>query len=590
MTEVPAKTIAVITRTNREVERVLSLLESSGVSVAAERGTDIFSHPAGRLYFYLLEFLADQSKVEALAQTLASGLWQLDFTDSASLIRQIRGGDLREVEKKILALKDLKKALAKSGPIEYLIRVGEESGFIELVAQSPLSVEVWRSIIALAQDLAHRKLIENPRQLIEELLTYRQTAETRSLKISAGAPSAVVRIMTAHGAKGLEYDYVFLPYVTEESWLSRHRGSYFVLPAEKAEGDEVSDARRLFYVAITRAREHASIILGLEDGLRRPLTPLRFIDELDANNVARIFVSADTINVKEDEKNSKISVEMKINSELINYAKNILLEKGLSVTALNHWCECPNKFFYKSILKLPEAPSGSAEKGNAMHEAIAAVWALPTKNLPIIIETLRKTIEEYFVRSPLSFYDKEVILEELALNVPKVASALADHFSAKGQISAERWVETFFTSDYDGESIELKLHGKMDAIVDTPTKVFVYDYKTKSAMSVPAIKGETKNDDGNYFRQLIFYKILMAGNNFYRDKTIEPALVFVKPDDKGRCPVITIPITLADVERVKKEIKALIESVWSGALLTATCSDPKCEFCAKRALTMCVTE
>ena len=86
-------------------------------------------------------------------------------------------------------------------------------------------------------------------------------------------------------------------------------------------------------------------------------------------------------------------------------------------------------------------------------------------------------------------------------------------------------------------------------------------------MSENAIKGETKNSDGNYFRQLVFYKLLLENNPKYRNLKIEPALVFIKPDSKGRCPTIFLPIQKSDIEKVKKEIGSLIESVWSGKFL-----------------------
>ena len=582
LTQDQQKTIAIITRTNRDVERALSLLEHNGLSATAERGTDIFSHPLGRLYFQLLEFLADPSQIEALAQTLTAGLWALDFHDSTLLIRQIRSGQMGEVTQKIPVLAELRKNLTEAGAIEFVINAGEKSGLTKLATKNPLAVEVWRSIVALAQDLAQQKMIEDPRALIAELLAYRQTAETRSLKISAGASDAQVRIMTAHGSKGLEYDQVFLPYATEESWMSKHRGNYFILPVEKEEGDEVSDARRLFYVALTRAKDHATIIFSLEDNLKRTLTPLRFIAELDSTNISRIELPALT---DFSTQNSNWSAEIKNQTELIEYAKNTLLEKGLSVTALNHFCDCPSKFFYKSILKLPEPPASSAEKGNAMHEAISLVWSELDKNVASITANLKKGVQDYFVHSLLPRSEKEMILDELLLNAPKVATALEEHFSTKGQVSSEKWVETFFQTKYLDRPIELKLHGKMDALVETADKVLVFDYKTKEAMSVGAIKGETKNDNGGYFRQLVFYKILMTGSHFYRGKTIEPALVFVKPDSKGRCPTIQIPIESADIERVKKEIQNLIDDVWSGKILTKTCTDLECEFCQWRNLT-----
>jgi len=246
---------------------------------------------------------------------------------------------------------------------------------------------------------------------------------------------------------------------------------------------------------------------------------------------------------------------------------------------LNHFCECPSKFFYKSILKVPEAPAMPAEKGNAMHEAIAAVWALPEKTEEKITETLKTTLQNYFAHSLLLSADKELALEELLLAASKVAAALGPHFAIKGVAAAEKWVEARLEFKVEKQAVELKIHGKMDAIIDTAEKVLVFDYKTKSAMSEAAIKGETKNDDGNYFRQLIFYKILLAESSFYRGQTIEPALVFVKPDNKGRCPTVSIPIAAEDISRVKGEIGVLLESVWTGRILTETCGDPKCEYC-----------
>ena len=98
-------------------------------------------------------------------------------------------------------------------------------------------------------------------------------------------------------------------------------------------------------------------------------------------------------------------------------------------------------------------------------------------------------------------------MEELA-NAPKVASALVDHFNQTGLVKTENWVETNFEYKYKNENINLKLHGKLDALIKQENKILVYDYKTREAMSENAIKGETKNSGSNYFRQLVFYKLL----------------------------------------------------------------------------------
>lgn len=578
----PTATVAIIVYRNREAQHILALLEKNSIPASAERGIDIFAQPLGSLFFSLIDFLADHSKVEALAMTIAGGLWNLDLVKGATLIRAIRSGTIAPdmLEKEIPLLAKLKKEITQPGSIAYITLAGKLSGCTDLASRDPVSVEVWRAIVMLAQELVSDDgLADDPIKLISAMLEYRTSAEKKTIKISTGMPGAQIRIMTAHGSKGLEFDYVFLPYVTEESWMPSSRGAYFILPREKITGDEERDARRLFYVSLTRARHHVSIITPQQEGASRLLSPLRFLSELNPANVSRIDIPAVATDYESE---SVITRGSRRAEQIIEYTKQTLLNSGLSVTALNHFCECPRKFFYKSILKLPEPPSPSAEKGNAMHEAMAEVWHLKDKNTEAITSTLEKAVRAYFDSSLLPSFEKEVAIEELVKSAPVVALAITSHVNQNGIIATETWMERMFDFDYDKESLVLKLHGKLDALLDTIDKVFVFDYKTREALSINEIKGETKNSDGSYFRQLVFYKILLEKNTKFKGKQIEPALVFIKPDSKGRCPVITLPVAPADTERVTGEISKLIKSVWSGEFLNGSCDAKDCEYCALR--------
>lgn len=578
----PARTVALITRTNRDVERLIVLLEKHGIPAASERGADIFSHPIGILFFDLIRYLADPSEVEALARTMIQGLWNLSFTDQARLTRIVRSGSLEDIEKTIPALKALHRDITRSGALEFIILAANQSGLTSLASRNPLSIEVWRAITELAADIAKRSAIESPVKLIAELLAYQASAESKSVKVSSGAPDAQIRITTAHGSKGLEYDYVFIPYGVEESWMSRARSSYFILPSERVEGDEIRDSRRLFYVALTRARLHATIIAGLEEGIGRQLQPVRFIDELDPAHVRRISIPAVSVGTVAGEgelTHTLDSLRSTRHKELIAYAQSILLERGLSVTALNHFCTCPSLFWYKSILKVPEPPAASAEKGNSMHEAIARVWALEHKTQTTITDTLVDTIREYFTASLLPVFEKNAVLAELIEAAPVVAKALLGHFEQTGNIETETWMESAFLAAYEKSNVPINLHGKLDAVLNQENTVLVFDYKTRGALSPAAIKGETKDSTGDYFRQLIFYRILVDANHAFKGKRVEPSLVFVKPDDKGRCPTVSVPIETSDIERVKAEVQALVDSVWSGRILTESCDDASCTWC-----------
>jgi DNA helicase-2/ATP-dependent DNA helicase PcrA len=592
---VAIKTVAIITRRNRDLERIIRLLESNHIPVSSERSVDIFHHPVGSIFFDLIEYLTDPSKNDALARTLAAGMWGLSFEESTKLIRGLRSGQTAGLDNKIPALIHLQRKSLNDGAVGFIISAAEESGFTGLVARDPVYIHVWRGIVALAESLAREGNIQSPAELMKAMLAYRLSAESKTVKVSVGAPDLPIQAMTAHGSKGLEFDYVFMPYATEEAWIGRPRGSSFILPEKRTEDHSIKDIRRLFYVALTRAKKHAVILSALEESDGKALTPLRFIAELNKDSVKNVELRGQhpeifDSGVRESEISSG-NVENEYTTKMISLAKEVMLDTGLSVTALNHFLQCPNKFLYLSILKLPQAPSAAAEKGTAMHAAISRIWqddklssvSKVEDRATRIREIIEETVAEYFDTSFLPANEKEAVKKELFEDAPAVAKALEEHFSmgahfqgkyspnGKINVFTERWVKTVFGP--------IPIHGKLDAIVESGDEVLVFDYKTRQAMSVNKIKGETKDSNGDYFRQLVFYKLLLTGEPRWKMRRIEPALVFVKPDDKGRCPIITLPITPEDTEAVKKQIQSVIDGVWSGSIATARCANPACEWC-----------
>ncbi len=579
LSEKPEASVALITKTNRDLERVLRLCESNGIPVASERSVDIFSHPLGSLFFDLAGFLCDPSKVELFSRTLVAGLWGVSFDESVALLKALKAGKNVGLST-ISALNILRREITKDAPLQYIIRASELSGFLNLIAREPSYVEVWRGIVTLAEGLVRESKISDPRELLGRLSAYKASSETRSVKISVGTPDLKIRAMTAHGSKGLEFDYVFIPYATEESWVGRNWGSYFTLPATRTRND-ISDVRRLFYVALTRARKHVVVLRGGEE-FGETLVPLRFLDELSAEHVSRV-----TLPRSVEKKIHFATASLEVHArKTLDYAKHVLQTTGLSVTALNHFLECPSAFLYQSILKIPQAPAATAEKGNAMHLAFSRVWTAKDKSAGNIQKIIEDTVHYFFEESLLPSFEKDAVRRELLGDVPTIAKELLGHFNQSGTVFAETWSESEYKGIYEKEPIKIPIHGKLDAIIDTGGEAFVFDYKTKQVMSDNEIKGATKNSTGAYFRQLIFYKLLLQADSRFAEKKIIPSLVFVVPDSKGRCQTVTLPVEKADMERVNGEIQSLIASVWSGALMTEYCDDRKCEWCPlKRLLT-----
>lgn len=85
----------------------------------------------------------------------------------------------------------------------------------------------------------------------------------------AGKPAPRIRLMTVHGSKGLEFDTVILPDCNET-----------VFPHGRFQTDaEVEEERRIFYVAMTRAKENLELLYLTGTG-ERPRLPSRFLKPL----------------------------------------------------------------------------------------------------------------------------------------------------------------------------------------------------------------------------------------------------------------------------------------------------------------------
>lgn len=86
--------------------------------------------------------------------------------------------------------------------------------------------------------------------------------------------------MTIHSAKGLEFNYVFVVGLNERIFPI-YRNS------EDSESNEIKEERRIFYVAITRAKKELTITsaLGFSYASNTPNQLSRFIDEIDRSHL-----------------------------------------------------------------------------------------------------------------------------------------------------------------------------------------------------------------------------------------------------------------------------------------------------------------
>ncbi len=140
----------------------------------------------------------------------------------------------------------------------------EESGYINMW-KTDKSIEAEGRLENLEELTGAMAEFENMQDFLEHV--------SLVMEVQKNTNQAMVTIMTLHGSKGLEFDYVFLP-----GW---EEGTF---PSQRSidEGN-LEEERRLAYVGLTRAKKKLHIFHAsnrLIFGSWKQLTPSRFIGEL----------------------------------------------------------------------------------------------------------------------------------------------------------------------------------------------------------------------------------------------------------------------------------------------------------------------
>lgn len=355
--------------------------------------------------------------------------------------------------------------------------------------------------------------------------------------------------MTAHQSKGLEFDTVILASFREGHWDRRRHPPSLTLPLHLLFGwdkeqrvfEQGQDERRLAYVAITRARIEVIFVCPSErsqGGSVRPQMPSRFLAECGE--------------VLEEERSpllSSLVVAKKpraIDTELKAFLQMRIKDFWLSVTSLNRFLDNPEEFVACDLLQRPQAKESSLVYGNAVHFALKE-WALHYKRGDTMSQ------EEFLHAFEVYLTEREALTEkERERLILHGKESLPTYYLYR--LSGARPYVDCVERNISMHLKDIPLKGKIDRIdriCAESSSVRVIDFKTGR------IRSEKEIREGDYFRQLTFYALLLEGACPYFDPQ-EFVLDFV--GERGERPVERIFRISA---QEKTELKKVIEAVWN---------------------------
>ena len=165
-----------------------------------------------------------------------------------------------------------------------------------------------------------------------------------------------VKVMTVHSAKGLEFKHVFICDLVERKFPSDNRSDKINIPEElikekniSAEDFHIEEERRLFYVALTRAKESLHLTSAKDYGGAREKRPSVFLKEADVN-----LIESEKINFEELEILKDIRVlEEQNEGEFLLKKEELKLPSYFSFSQFASFDKCPLQYKYAHLLKVP---------------------------------------------------------------------------------------------------------------------------------------------------------------------------------------------------------------------------------------------
>lgn len=600
---VPAHEIAVLYRNNRDVEDIADYFERLSIPFLIESGHGVLDDPDIRKLNLLLHALVDLYNDDALARVLFIDFLAVPIPISYALIDQARrekkplfevltteGATLEPISKIAALLANWKRVAENDSFLHLFETVVRESGLLTAMQGSSFHVEKFDKLVRLF-DEAKALVRRNPFFTLADYEAFLRILEEHNMTLEARSRQVphAVRLMTAHKAKGLEFDYVFIVQAYDGHWGGRRDHAYFSLPYREGEhllvGDSTDDERRLFYVALTRARKHAIVSYASLAPDGRDRVPSQFLEEIHAP--LKREVVGDELGYAGRRPPLFVVREGRHGAmKYGEFVRSAFLEKGLSATALNNYLTCPFKWFYENFFHTQFVPSVHQVKGTAVHAALEEYFNArnrePTLDNVFLIERLRHHLAES---------DLEPLLLERV--VRDMGNALSGWYA--------KWHESWPQKTRNellirGVLIDdtIRLTGKLDKLeilreVGGGAEVSVVDYKTGEPKSRNVIEGTTESTarragSGGYKRQLVFYKLLLDRFEDGRYRFMEGVLDFIEPTKSGTYKREAFTVTDSEVRELTEEIRRVAGEITALSFWNTRCDDPTCSACALREL------
>ncbi|MEA3273629.1 MAG: ATP-dependent DNA helicase [Patescibacteria group bacterium] len=611
---IPFKEMAIINRTNQDVSQIADYLIKAGIPVEMSSTGSILDKKETKEIMSLLAVAVTPHSNAIIYEAMSLEVWEIEPRDFLEFTYQAGKEKINyfdffnrlesESEKKSLEnttkWQDFKKIKfffetvarwhqesVSTPAILMLEKVINDSGLIKSCLEKKDIRKLNRifSLFSFVKENNRKNPFLKLKSVINDLEIMREDRLTIKEKELSMAEDDV-RVITAHAAKGLEFEVVFIPRLYQGNWDGKRKNQVIKIPwnlltrlkREENESAKSDDERRLFFVALTRAK--SQLFLSRADrydylNSSGEKTPSRFLAEIDSQLVKKCspekYEDATLARMKIELKKTPIVKKGNRLKQETSFLRQRVEDLALSPTSLNLYLNCPRRYKYEKLLMIPSAKNKAASLGTAIHEALEKFFQDFQKDKKVNQASLISFFREAVAKEVLAKSDLEDMLREGERLLNDYYAEYSQDFVKPVELEmsfGKVYLSGASATNKKNEKAVL-LTGKIDKIEKISQQektekgkipVKVIDYKTGMPQTKNQILGNTKNSSGDVYRQMVFYKLLSLLDKKFPYSVTEVEVDFIKSQN-GRFRRESFEITKEETDKLQKQINEVVRKI-----------------------------
>jgi DNA helicase-2/ATP-dependent DNA helicase PcrA len=500
---------AILVRANADADPFLRSLNTCGIPWTFSGNQGLYGRPEVRLCIAFLRVIARPDDSVSLYHLAASWLFAVPPVDLARcgtladrqnrwLFDVLRGLDETPELRAALSaegaqvigrlVKELERYLglaAELGTGELLYQFLADSGWLGRMSrastpQEEAEVPNVARFFRRVQDATAVLPRDHVREFVNHLDALIQAGEDPAVA-EADVDTPAVRVLTVHKAKGLEFPVVFVVGLVQGRFPWPSRGEVLELPEAlvrdrpSSPDFRLQEERRLFYVAMTRAREALHLTWAQDYGGRSTRKPSQFV--LEALNLSRDTAARPVKGtVLEDLRAFAAPAEAGPSAEA-PLGPDVVLE--LSHRQVDDYQTCPLKYRYVHVLRIPIRRHHTVVYGETLHRVVEHYLRRRAAGLYTPLEDLLETYDREWRNEGFLTWAHETARRDAGREAIR-------RFWHEEEASGTRpsFVEREFRVSLSDPAGPIQVRGRWDRVDETDEGSIIVDYKSSDVREV----------------------------------------------------------------------------------------------------------